>query len=330
MTLASGCSPIPTLPVTVPGPPPSPSTPAQPLTWLLTARETPAVPPARPSGGAAPLQPALPEECRAGVWPPRPAGAPPLGWTRQPFFSRHRLQNAPLVPAVGSGEGSKCQGVGLGYRQTAHGPCAPSAQGCPLSPGLQEHKSPFLLRAQAEASPGRTPSPATAGPPPTPGRLHADRLPCRHSAPGQPQHPTARRLRPACPEPRRAGVLGGSAPARPAAAHRDPTPARHGLPHAPSVRLGTSSRRADPRATLRAAGQDVVGARPADPRSPKATPMHRSTAWHPAVSRVPKGAPAAPSPGCSVQGAGARHPTARPFLPTRSLASHGRKPEQPN
>lgn len=45
-----------------------------------------------------------------------PAGAPLLGRTRLPFFSHRRLQNAPLVPAVGSGGGCKCQGVGLGYR----------------------------------------------------------------------------------------------------------------------------------------------------------------------------------------------------------------------
>lgn len=62
-----------------------------------------------------------------------PAGAPLLGRTRRPFFSRRRLQNAPLVPAVGSGEGSKCQGVGPGYHQTAHSPRAPRA-GLPAQP----------------------------------------------------------------------------------------------------------------------------------------------------------------------------------------------------
>lgn len=192
-TLASGCSPTPTLPADSPWPPGIALRPSR-ASYLAPHRAGDSCcPPSLSLGGCSP-SPASSAGGMRGGSAAAPAGAPPLERTRQPFFSRHRLQNAPLVPAVGSGEGSKCQGVGLGYRQTAHGPRAPRAQGCPLVPGLPEDKSPFLLPVQAEASPGRTPSPAATGPLPTPGGLHADTLPHRHHTPGEPLHPTARRL----------------------------------------------------------------------------------------------------------------------------------------
>lgn len=97
-----------------------------------------------------------------------PAGAPLLGRTRRPFFSCRRLQNAPLVPAVGSGKGSKCQGVGLSYRQTAHGPRAPRA-GLPTPPRpLRRQKSlssPVTAKSLTweDAQPHRCRGPPNAG-----------------------------------------------------------------------------------------------------------------------------------------------------------------------
>lgn len=129
-----------------------------------------------------------------------PAGAPLLGWTRRPFFSRRRLQNAPLVPAVGSGEGSKCQGVGLGYHQTAHGPRAPRA-GLPTQtqpPGRQKPlSSPGTAKSLTweDAQPHRCRGPAAQCRLHS-NRLHRDLLPYR--APGEPLHPTAHRLQSAC------------------------------------------------------------------------------------------------------------------------------------
>lgn len=76
----------------------------------------------------APHKQALSEECGAGAWPPRPA---PHLWRGQGRLSSlaASLQNTLLVPAVGRGKGSKCQGVGLSYRQIASGPHAPRVQG---------------------------------------------------------------------------------------------------------------------------------------------------------------------------------------------------------
>lgn len=153
VTLASGCSPMPTLTGISPSTPSSTGAPHLAPHCARDARR----PPARPSG----VQPLSSRLCRRNAGRERgcPGRRPTAGRTRLPFFSCRRLQNAPLVPAVRSSEGSKCQGIGLGCRQTAPGRRAARAQGCPLSPGLPEDKSPFLLRAQAEASPGWTPSP---------------------------------------------------------------------------------------------------------------------------------------------------------------------------
>lgn len=122
-----------------------------------------------------------------------PAGAPLLGRTRRPFFSRRRLQNAPLVPAVGSGEGSKCQGVGFGYRRTAHGPRAPRA-GLPTQPRPPGRQKPLSSPGTAksltweDAQPHRCRGPTNAEP-----AAH------RHAAPAcLPLHPAAHRLQPAC------------------------------------------------------------------------------------------------------------------------------------
>jgi len=201
-----------------------------------------------------------------------PAGVPLLGQTRRPFFSRRRLQNAPLVPAVGSGEGSKCQGVGLGCRRTAHGPHAPRAQGCPLGPRGQK---PLSSPVQAEASPGRTPSPADTvllGSSCTP--LLAACAP------------------PAHPEPTPAAALRGSAPARPSAGHGTTCPAPHWL--------------TDPRATPFAAGQGTAS-------RPRLAKGHADEVEH-SPARCHEH-PGCPCPGRSVDGAGTQHPTAQPFPP---------------
>lgn len=146
-----------------------------------------------------------------------PAGAPLLGWTRRPFFSRRRLQNAPLVPAVGSGEGSKCQGVGLGYHQTAHGPRAPRA-GLPTQtqpPGRQKPlSSPGTAKSLTweDAQPHRCRGPANAV---QAAQQQAAQRPCCPTVLlGSPciPLPTGCNL-PACPKPTWAGVLWGSTPA---------------------------------------------------------------------------------------------------------------------
>lgn len=116
-----------------------------------------------------------------------PAGAPLLGRTRRPFFSRRRLQNAPLVPAVGSGGGSKCQRVGLGYRRTTHGPRAPRA-GLPTQP-----RPPG--RQKALSSPGTAKSLTWEDAQPHRRRAAAH----RHTAPAcSSLHPAAHGLQSAC------------------------------------------------------------------------------------------------------------------------------------
>lgn len=135
-----------------------------------------------------------------------PAGAPPPGRTRRPFFSRRRLQNAPLVPAVGSGGGSKCQRVGLGYRRTAHGPRAPRA-GLPTQPRPSGRQKPL-------SSPGTAKSLTWEDAQPHRRRAGCTQTRCPSVLP-----PTSRcpRAQSAClPQATRAGVLGGPTPACPA------------------------------------------------------------------------------------------------------------------
>lgn len=139
-----------------------------------------------------------------------PAGAPLLGRTRRPFFSRRCLQNAPLVPAVGSGKGSKCQGVGLGYHQTAHGPRAPRA-GLPTQPrplGRQKSlSSPVTAKSLTweGAQPHRCRGPTKAVPA---AHRHAAPL-CSQGAPASPHCPQAA-ICLSAPSPRGQGCSGGS------------------------------------------------------------------------------------------------------------------------
>lgn len=168
-----------------------------------------------------------------------PAGAPLLGWTRRPFFSRRRLQNAPLVPAVGSGEGSKCQGVGLGYHQTAHGPRAPRA-GLPTQtqpPGRQKPlSSPGTAKSLTweDAQPHRCRGPANAVQ--AAQRQAAQRLaalPCSRGAPAS-HCPQAAICLPA-PSPRGQGCSGG--PLLPDLLLPTETQARHGTAHPDSPHI---------------------------------------------------------------------------------------------
>lgn len=107
-----------------------------------------------------------------------PAGAPPLARTRRPFFSRRSLLNTPLVPAVGRGRGSKCQRVGLSYRQIASGPRAPCVQGLPSGWRLPARRQKSLSSpCRAGASPGRTPSPAAPPASPHPAGCGVTPLP---------------------------------------------------------------------------------------------------------------------------------------------------------
>lgn len=136
-----------------------------------------------------------------------PAGAPLLARTRQLFFSRRRLQNAPLVPPWEAVKAANAKGSGSVTTQQPT-VLVHSVQGCLLSLGLLEDKSPFLHLAQPKASPGRMPSPTDTGLLLRQRRLHIDMLP--HRAPEEPLHPTAHRLQSAClPQAHRKGCSGG-------------------------------------------------------------------------------------------------------------------------
>lgn len=175
--------------------------PSEPLTWLLAAQGTPAI--AQPVPGCSPSPAGSVGGMRGGS-AAAPAGAPAPRRTRRPFFSCC-LQNAPLVPAVGSGEGSKCQGVGLGYRQTAPGPRG-AAHSAPAS---RRTKAPFFSQHGQRPHLGGCSALSPRGPASAGRVVHGRAAPPQ---PGEPQHPHL----PAAPLGRAAW---GSAPDRPAAAH---------------------------------------------------------------------------------------------------------------
>lgn len=122
--------------------------PTEPLTCLVNTQGPPASPqPVLP--GMQPLSSRL--CCRnAGRERGRPSRRPTARTDKAAFLLPPLPAERAACSAVGSGEGSKCQGVGLGYHPTARGPRAPCA-GLPTQPRPPGRQKPLSSPGTAKS-----------------------------------------------------------------------------------------------------------------------------------------------------------------------------------
>lgn len=150
--------------------------------------------------------------CRnAGRERGRPSRRPTARTDKAAFLLPPPPAERAACSAVGSGEGSKCQGVGLGYHPTAHGPRALCA-GLPTQPQPPGRQKPLSSPGTAKSltwedtQPHRYRAPTNAA---QAAHRHAAPL-CSWGAPAS-QCPQAANCLPA-PSPQE-GLLWGSTPA---------------------------------------------------------------------------------------------------------------------